>query len=168
LRFTYLAVARELDADLRAAHRLPLSEFDLLRALSNPGCGQRMAGLAGSVGLSPSGLTRAIERLERRGLVRRVPCPVDGRGALAELSPSGQALLGQATVTHDASLRQLLLDRLTPAEAAHLLAIWSRLAGSAADGAQDEPQPCAHHTGDGGLAAEARSTDGKGTQVFHE
>lgn len=156
LRQTYLAITRELDADLRASHRLPLSEFELLRALSSPGCAQRMAGLASTVGLSPSGLTRAIERLERRGLVRRVPCPADGRGAMAELEPTGQALLAQALVTQDASLRRLLLDRLTPAEAAHLVAVWSRLAGSAAGGcAHGEQRETAHHTCDGGVAAEA-------------
>lgn len=163
LRLTYLAITRELDAELRAAHRLPLSEFELLRALSDPGCAQRMAGLADAVGLSPSGLTRAIERLERRGLVRRVPCPADGRGAMAELEPAGQALLAQAAATHDTALRQLLLDRLTSAEVAHLLAVWSRLAGSAAGCAHSEHQGTALHTCDGGMAADAHVTNGKGT-----
>ena len=72
MRQVYLVVAHGLDTELRAAHRLPLGEYDVLRALSYPGCAQRMAGLAGAVGLSPSGLTRAIERLERRGFTRDV------------------------------------------------------------------------------------------------
>jgi DNA-binding MarR family transcriptional regulator len=127
LRQIHLAVSRGLDAELQAKHRLPLGEYELLRALAIPGCAQRMAGLAAVVGLSPSGLTRAIERLERRGLVRRLPCPVDRRGASADLSPAGLDLLQRATVTHDAALHTLLLDGLTPAEGALLLQLRERV-----------------------------------------
>ena len=149
LRQAYLAVSRELDSALRAAHRVPLGEYELLRALSHPGCAQRMAGLAGAVGLSPSGLTRAIERLEARGLVRRVPCPADGRGAMAALEPTGEALLQQATVTHDAVLRRVLLDRLSPEETTQLMGIWLQLAGSADACPWGEEPISVHHTCDG-------------------
>ena len=121
-------VSSGLDSRLRAIHRLPLGEFELLRALAKPGCAQRMAGLAGAVGLSPSGLTRAIERLERRGLVSRVACQEDRRGAMAELTETGTALLREASVTHDTALRRLLLDHLSAAESAQLSHICQRLA----------------------------------------
>lgn len=127
-------VSSGLDSRLRAMHRLPLSEFDLLRALAQPGCAQRMAGLAGAVGLSPSGLTRAIERLERRGLVSRVACQEDRRGTMAELTVAGTALLLEASVTHDAALRRLLLDHLSAAESAQLSHICQRLAEQEAAG----------------------------------
>ncbi|MCA9880255.1 MAG: MarR family transcriptional regulator [Thermomicrobiales bacterium] len=157
LRLIYLAVSRGLDEELRTAHQLPLGEYELLRALAHPGCAQRMTGLAGAVGLSPSGLTRAIERLERRGLVRRLPCPADRRGELAELSEAGQALLERATVTHDAALRKHLLDHLSAAEAALLLSLWERLAGAEVGGCpladSDARDPC-----DSGVAAAALGT----------
>jgi DNA-binding MarR family transcriptional regulator len=146
LRQTYLLVTRGLDAELRAVHRLPLGEFELLRALTHPGCAQRMAGLADAVGLSPSGLTRAIERLETRGLVQRVACPDDRRGAMAELSEAGKALLMAASVTHDAVLHHLLLDHLSAADSAHLLRLWQRLAGGEAAGCPgDEGTDSASH-----------------------
>ena len=153
---------------MRAAHRLPLGEYELLRALSHPGCTQRMAGLAGAVGLSASGLTRAIERLEARGLVRRVPCLADGRGAMAELEPAGETVLQEASVTHDVVLRHALLDRLSPSETNQLLGIWSQLSGSSRHGSQDGQSPDAHYPGDGGVAAAARSIGEKGRSDRHD
>jgi DNA-binding MarR family transcriptional regulator len=104
-----------------------------------------MAGLAMVVGLSPSGLTRAIERLERRGLVRRLPCPVDRRGASAELSEEGLDLLHIATVTHDAALHALLLDALTPAEGALLLQLRERVGATAGFSLEDDLPPSPQH-----------------------
>lgn len=115
---------------MQAAHNLALGEYELLLALASPSCSQRMAGLAMAVGLSPSGLTRAIERLERRGLVRRLPCPVDRRGASATLSEAGVDLLQRARITHDAALRERFLDALTQAEGALLLQLRERVMGS--------------------------------------
>jgi DNA-binding MarR family transcriptional regulator len=79
---THAALAQRLDAELRAAHGLPLSEFEILLWLGKGPCERmRMAALAESVPLSPSGVSRAVERLEGRGLVRRDRCREDRRGA---------------------------------------------------------------------------------------
>jgi DNA-binding MarR family transcriptional regulator len=43
-------------------------------------------------------VTNAVDRLERDGLVRRVPNPNDGRGVLAELTPAGRKVSRRATV----------------------------------------------------------------------
>jgi DNA-binding MarR family transcriptional regulator len=72
---------RGLDAEPRAAHRLPLTEYEVpLRLSAQPGRRMRMPALAGSMALSQGGTTRLVERLERRGLVRRGPRPEDRRG----------------------------------------------------------------------------------------
>jgi len=42
-------------------------------------------------------VTSAVDRLERDGLVRRVPNPADGRGVLVELTEAGRALALDAT-----------------------------------------------------------------------
>ena len=42
-------------------------------------------------------VTSAVDRLERDGLVRRVPNPADGRGVLVELTEAGRALALEAT-----------------------------------------------------------------------
>src|SRR4051794_21616466 len=72
----HAALARGLDADLRAAHGLALADFEILSLLDREPCQPlRMAALANSALLSPSGLSRAVERLEARGLVQRNRCP---------------------------------------------------------------------------------------------
>ena len=124
----HAALARELDADLRAAHGLPLTDFEILLWLANRPCERmRMAALADTVLLSPSGLSRAVERLETRGLVRRIPCPEDRRGSYAALTDSGSDLVRAAGRTHAASIRRCFLDRLTREEQKSLASTWERL-----------------------------------------
>ena len=67
-----------------------------------------MAALADTVLLSPSGLSRAVERLETRGLVQRMPCAEDRRGAYAALTESGRDLVRTAGATHAAGIRRSL------------------------------------------------------------
>ena len=124
----HAAIARGLDADLRAAHNLPLSEFEVLLWLANRPCGQmRMSALADSVLLSPSGVSRAVERLEARGLVRRDRCAEDRRGAFATLTDDGMAVIREAGATHAAGIRERFLNRLTAEEQRTLAGIWERL-----------------------------------------
>ncbi len=135
---THAALARELDADLRAAHGLPLTDFEILLWLANRPCERmRMAALADTVLLSPSGLSRAVERLEARGLVQRIPCTEDRRGSYAALTESGIDLVRTAGATHAAGIRRRFLDRVTPVETRMLTAIWDRLQ---ADNGQCCPQ----------------------------
>ncbi len=68
----HAALSRELDAELTAAHGLPLSTYEVLLFLADsPDGHMRMSDLADSVLLSRSGLTRLVDRLERDGLVQR-------------------------------------------------------------------------------------------------
>jgi DNA-binding MarR family transcriptional regulator len=125
---THAALARGLDADLRVAHGLPLTDFEILLWLANRPCERmRMAALADSVLLSPSGLSRAVERLEARGLVQRIPCTEDRRGSYAALTEAGVDVVRISGATHAAGIRRRFLERLTPAEARSLKAIWDRL-----------------------------------------
>jgi DNA-binding MarR family transcriptional regulator len=45
----------------------------------------------------PTSITNAVNRLEEGGLISRVPHPTDGRTTLAEITPAGRRLAGQAT-----------------------------------------------------------------------
>ena len=45
----------------------------------------------------PTSVTNSVDRLERDGLVRRRPNPRDGRGILAEITPSGREVMTRAT-----------------------------------------------------------------------
>ncbi len=119
-----------LDAELRDAHDLPLSAYDVLVQLADaPQRRLRMSELAESVLLTPSGLTRLVDRLCRDGLVERVRCDADARGAFAVLTDRGCTHLTEARPTHLEGVRRLFLERLSPAEQRTLADAWVRVAG---------------------------------------
>src|SRR5436309_3274201 len=64
-----------------------------------------MADLASAVVLSQPGTTRALQRAERNGSVRRRPDPVDGRAVCIELTKAGRKVVERTT--------QILLERFT-------------------------------------------------------
>ena len=102
--------------------------FDILiRLARSPGQRLRMSELAAQTTLSPSGLTRAVDRLERDGLVERQACPDDRRGAFAVLTPAGRDLMDLAVPEHLEHVGELLADLFTPEEEAHLTALLRRL-----------------------------------------
>jgi DNA-binding MarR family transcriptional regulator len=45
----------------------------------------------------PTSVTNTVDRLEAGGLVRRRPNPRDGRGTLAEITPSGREVMARST-----------------------------------------------------------------------
>jgi DNA-binding MarR family transcriptional regulator len=70
-----------------AFRKLAVNEYDVLFTLSRcPSGWLRLNELNDNVLLSQSSLSRLVERLEKRGLVARMPAPEDGRGVLL---PSG-------------------------------------------------------------------------------
>jgi DNA-binding MarR family transcriptional regulator len=83
--------------------------------------GLRMSELASRLVLSPSGVTRAVDQLERKGLVERRVFEGDRRGSLATLTKEGRALLRRATTVHVQGLRAHLLTHLSRTELEHLV-----------------------------------------------
>jgi DNA-binding MarR family transcriptional regulator len=117
-----------LDEDLRAATGVSLGDYDVLVALDEaPGRSLRMGDLAQRVMLSPSGLTRRIDRLAARGLASRRDCPSDGRGSLASLTAEGRQLLAAAAPAHVRSVRRYLLTPVGPGALGDLDAALGRI-----------------------------------------
>jgi DNA-binding MarR family transcriptional regulator len=75
--------------------------------------------LAKGLMLSSAGITSRIDRLERRGLVRRLDDPDDRRGVIIELTDAGREIVDAAVAALAISDRQLL-ERLDPAEVEQL------------------------------------------------
>jgi DNA-binding MarR family transcriptional regulator len=126
-------IFRELDAELVAEHDLPLRSYEVLLLLEGaPQRRLRMSDLSRSALVSPSGVTRLVDRLEREGLVGRERCPEDGRGYYAVLTESGERRLREARKTHLAGVRRLFLDRLVDDDLRRLAAYWERLVPGAA------------------------------------
>ena len=107
---------------------LPAPWFEVLVRLSrSPGERLRMADLAAQVALSPSGLTRAVDRLEEEGLVARASCPSDRRGAFAVLTDEGRARLQEGVPGQVAEVQEHFTGLLSPAELTRLTATLRKL-----------------------------------------
>jgi DNA-binding MarR family transcriptional regulator len=111
------ALVDVLDRQLQADNDLPHAYFEILVPLSEePGHALRMSDLADRARSSRSRLSHAVARLEERGWVRRVDCPTDKRGQLAQLTDAGFAVVQAAAPGHVEAVRRYLIDRLTPAQ----------------------------------------------------
>jgi DNA-binding MarR family transcriptional regulator len=129
----HAALTRELDAELAAAHGLPLSSFEVLLILQRaPGGEMRMSELAASVLLSRSGLTRLVDRLVGAGLLERRQCEDDARGYNAAITTAGRQLFREARATHLTGVRERFLRHLSDEELGRLAGMWERIAPGAA------------------------------------
>ena len=125
---THATLVRELDEELTERHNLPLSSYDVLIQLADAPDGMlRMSHLADAVLLSRSGLTRLVTRLAGQGLLERVECKNDARGAFAAITDHGRERLAEARATHRAGVRGRFLDRLSEREQRQLAKAWGRL-----------------------------------------
>jgi DNA-binding MarR family transcriptional regulator len=117
-----------LDAQLQHDAGLTHFEYGILFALADADERTlRMSVLASFADSSLSRLSRAVSRLEAKSLVERSVDPTDGRFTLATLTPTGLALYAQATPGHVRTVRRLVLDPLTPAQAKQLREISRRV-----------------------------------------
>jgi DNA-binding MarR family transcriptional regulator len=124
-------VVRRLEAELEAEHRLTLPGYEVLAHLSEaPEQRLRMTDLAKHAILTPSGLTRLVDKLGREGLVERQRCGADARVIYAVLTPAGIARLVAAYPTHLRGVRQHYLDWLSPAQRNALSDALGDLAGA--------------------------------------
>lgn len=92
----------------------------LLRLARSPEHRLRMSDLAAQVTLTPSGLTRAVDRLEAEGLVKRESCASDRRGSNAVLTSKGLKRLEAAVPKHLDHLDELVVNILSAKERAAL------------------------------------------------
>jgi DNA-binding MarR family transcriptional regulator len=121
---SYKGLSSKLERGLEQESGLSLQWFELLiRLARSPGHRLRMSDLALQTGLTPSGLTRAVDRLEQSGLVERVACPSDRRGAFAALTETGLARISTAVGPHLRDVDAHLVAPLTEDEQAQLAAL---------------------------------------------
>ncbi|XAS66026.1 MarR family winged helix-turn-helix transcriptional regulator [Micrococcaceae bacterium Sec5.7] len=127
-----VAVMRKLQSG-PAFKNLPLNEYDVLFTLSAcPSGWLRLNELNDHVLLSQSSLSRLVERLEKRGLVERMPAPDDGRGVLLKLTQTGTELQKQIGRDHVRDISALLTPALTAAEQRELARLTEKLRSSVA------------------------------------
>jgi DNA-binding MarR family transcriptional regulator len=130
---THRRLTRALDAELEASYGLSLSGLEILgRLAATPDRRLRLSVLAEETGLSLSRVSRIVDVLERRELVRRKPCPSDARAVNAHLTPEGLDLARRAQAAHHAAVQERFFDRLAPEEIAMFAQVFGRFAPRAA------------------------------------
>ena len=113
-----------LDSQLRRDAELTHFDYFVLAMLSEaPHRTLRMTALAAQTNATLPRLSHVVRRLEDRGLVDRFPCPEDARATNVRLTRSGWTKVRLSAPGHVATVRQHVIDALTPEQIAQLTAI---------------------------------------------
>jgi DNA-binding MarR family transcriptional regulator len=124
------SLMRAIEARLHAEHGLSANDFETLLHLSQAEHGaMRRIDLAERLRLTPSGVTRLLDGLERAGLTDRGGCPTDARVTYAVITDAGRRTLARAACTHAAACDELIGAHLSPTEVEELAALLGRLPG---------------------------------------
>ncbi|HWD78339.1 MAG TPA: MarR family transcriptional regulator [Kribbella sp.] len=109
-----------LDRRLKDEHELPLGQFEFLRFIDAHGTA-RVYDLAREIAITVGATSKAVDRLEAAGRIRRTANPSDRRSSLVELTADGRRALEAATPTVEAELRTWV-GSVLPASAVSQLA----------------------------------------------
>lgn len=113
---------------LQAESGLSAADYIVLVHLTEaPDARMRSADLARAVEWEKSRMSHQISRMVRRGLVGRVECPEDGRGAFVVITALGRETIASAAPGHVAVVRRLFVDLLTPQELGTLAQVANRV-----------------------------------------
>lgn len=106
-----VAQGRVLESVLRRT-RIDLSraDFGLLKMLIEAHGGVRPGDLADRLAVDAPTVTRRVQHLETRGLVRRTADPLDGRAQLVQLTPGGTRMIERAMHAFHDWLETVLAD----------------------------------------------------------
>jgi DNA-binding MarR family transcriptional regulator len=105
----HAGIARSLDGRLSADHDLTINEYNCLLLLERAEDRRmRRVDIAETMVLSPSGITRMLDRLERAGLVEKAKCSSDARVTYAVLTDEGRSRLKAAGKSHDAVVEEMV------------------------------------------------------------
>lgn len=125
---SHATVSRSLERELEGSD-LTLAGYGVLVVLSEaPEQRLRLHEIAERIGLTKSGLTRLIDRLEIRGYVERHACELDKRGQYAVVTAAGRRAFRRAAPGHLAAIAARFADHLTPPDLTTLTRALERVA----------------------------------------
>jgi DNA-binding MarR family transcriptional regulator len=126
----HAVLRRALNAGLVAGHGLTINDYEVMLILANaPERRLKRIELAQRVVLTPSGITRLLDGLERAGCIEKGTCPSDARVTYAVLTDAGLARLREAAETHVADVDELFASRYSDEELELLGELLGRIAG---------------------------------------
>lgn len=124
---THTRLWDQIELQMRRDHGLTMARYDVLAHLNMAGGRLGLGELASAIALSPSGLSKLLDRMDTSGLIRRDPDPDDARATFATITPKGRALVKKARLGHHAFVRQTFGKALDDRDIADLTRIMSRI-----------------------------------------
>ena len=119
---------RDAETVLEEHHDLGVSMLGIMGRLERaPRRTLRQTDLADAMGLSLSRISRVIDVLEKRELVKRVPCPSDARATNVTLTPAGRRRTAASQDTIHDYVQRAFISRLDEDEKAVLARVFTRL-----------------------------------------
>jgi DNA-binding MarR family transcriptional regulator len=123
-------VLGKIEAELKAADLPPLAWYDVLLELGRAEDGRlRPLELERRTLLAQYNASRLIDRMEKAGLVERLPHPEDGRGQLVAITPAGRAQQKRIWKIYGPAIGRHVGEKLRPAEAVELARLLAKLIG---------------------------------------
>jgi DNA-binding MarR family transcriptional regulator len=124
------SMIRAIETRLLAQHGLSANDFEALVHLSHAEEGaMRRIDLAEALRLSPSGVTRLLDGLQREGLTVNRSCDTDARVTYAMITDKGRETLREAAETHAAACEELIGAHMADGELDDLAGLLDRLPG---------------------------------------
>src|SRR5215204_6570742 len=121
-------LAATLHKELHDDAGLSMPDFEVLVHLTdNPEGRIRVTDLARLLQWERSRVSHHVKRMEGRGLVARVECSEDGRGAFVVITPQGRAAIEEAAPGHVKAVRRLMFDALSEEDSLALAAVIDKL-----------------------------------------
>ena len=134
----HAALRRSLSAQLQSEHGLTVNDYEALLLLSRAEDGQlRRVDLAERLQLTPSGVTRLLDGLEKLGLVCKGNCTSDARVTYAVITDPGRKNLEHASCGHTSLIRTLFEERFSQQELRQLSELVGRLPGAESAGGEE-------------------------------
>lgn len=126
VRLTQMALSH-IDQQLAGAGLISLSWYDVLYAVySSPDRKLRLSDLVNKVILSKSALSRSVENLVRKGLLKKIPCQNDLRAAWLEVTPAGKDALRKSWSVYRQGIQEHFSSKISEKEAEALAGFLSR------------------------------------------
>lgn len=121
-------VFQAIDQQLKRDADMTSLDYGIMSALADERrSAARMTTLAERLLVSPSRLSHAVDRLERRGWVMREDGTSDGRVRMARLTDEGRAATEAAWPKHAELIRELLIDQLSEDELSTIEEVSARI-----------------------------------------
>lgn len=126
----FSAMQRVAAADVRR-RGFNLTEWGVLEYLYHKGM-QPLARVGREILITSGSVTYVIDKLERKGLIQRIPCTSDRRVIYAALTEEGRRLMEREFPGHAEAIREMMAP-LDPGEQEQLKSLMKRVGLSASE-----------------------------------